>query len=149
MPFTQEALLGQMRQGDYAIQYMLAGGELRKRSLNVSRAPVSTIDSLPYAAVSGAFISDVVPSGEDLVVRLQGVLNSTCTELRGGLKVERIDDVLVVLPVLTVRGDLECAQALIPFEKEVVLGRLEAGQYLVHVSSMNGAALNRVVQVRN
>jgi hypothetical protein len=63
------------------------------------------------------------------------------------VKIMRQDDVLVLLPTISVRSDVVCAQMIVPFEKEVDLGPITPGIRLIHTRSMNGKAVNKVVNV--
>lgn len=146
VPFTAEAPIGRLKVGDYKFDYQSVGGKDRTRALAVSKATTTHIDSKPYAAVTNVIAPDLADVNSEIKVTLSGVLNSTCTEI-DDVKVERQDDTFVVLPTIKVRPGVFCAQMLIPFVREVNIGRAKLGHTLVHVRSMNGSAVNRVVEV--
>ena len=147
VPFMQEVSVGHLPAGDYRFEFNLTGSQSGRRALNVARNASPTVDTLPYAAVSGVQARDVVMSLEHLWVTVSGVLNSTCTSLDEKVRVMREKDVLVVLPTVKVRHGVLCAQIMVPFQKRIDLGVLDPGIHLIHTRSMNGKAVNKVVNV--
>lgn len=148
VPFTTEISLGQLPAGNYSFEFKLAGSDGGFRKIHIDEAATPTVDSLPYAAVSHALSADVLGANEEIVVTMNGVLNSTCTQLNDEVQIEKVGDVFVLLPTVTVQHELMCVQALIPFQKTVNLGRVnQTGHYLVHIRSMSGKSVNRVVNV--
>jgi len=147
IPFTNEVSLGQLSSGQYQIEYLKNSNRIGERNLLIAKAPEPTIDNVPYAAVTNASISDVVTEGAPLLVTLSGVLNSTCVELNDNIEVKKEGDVFVVLPVLRVLPVDFCTQQITPFEKVISLGTASKGKYLIHVRSMNGKSVNRVLTV--
>ncbi len=147
IPFTTEISLGQLSAGDYKFGYQEPSGDFGFRDINVGVSPVPSIDAMPYAAVTNAVIPDVVSALDDLVVTVSGVLNSSCTELDDKVEFRKLKDVFIVLPVIKVKPGVLCAQVIRPFEKTLNLGKTAPGHYLIHVRSMAGKAVNRVIEV--
>ncbi len=146
VPFTQEIQVGRLSSSNYGIQFLSSEtGKTEIRKLFIDRAAATTIDSMPYAVISNASISDVVLTSQEAVVTLSGVLNSSCISLNPEVKIERDRDVIVLLPTVTFNSDQICTQMLVPFEHKVSLGKIPAGQYLIHVRSMNGQSVSRVI----
>ena len=147
VPFTSEVSVGHLNAGDYEFEYLRDNGKEGFRKLNVAHNVTPGVDSLPYAAVSNETVPDVVRTGDDLLVTLTGVLNSSCTRLDPNVRVMDEKDVKILLPTVTVQKNVLCTQALIPFSKTVNLGKLAAGEYLIQTRSMHGRAVNRIVDV--
>lgn len=147
VPFTSEVTIGHLAAGDYHLLFNQQGNSQGIRSLSVSPNVTPLGDTLPYAMVSSAVISDVVNGADDVVVTLTGVLNSTCTQLDQNVRVLNEGDVFVVMPTIRVEKGVMCAQALIPFEKQVNLGKTVPGLHLIHTRSMNGKSVNKVIHV--
>lgn len=147
VPFTSEVSIGQLPIGDYEFEFKSAESGSGKRRINVAKAEVQTVDSLPYAAVSKALASDVVNGGDEVKVTLSGILNSTCTELNPEIRVIRGEDVSIVLPTVQVKTGVICAQYVRPFQTELNLGKLTPGHHLIHVRSMSGKSVNHVIEV--
>ncbi|MEO5970681.1 MAG: hypothetical protein ABIQ95_12195 [Bdellovibrionia bacterium] len=149
VPFTSEVHVGNLPAGDYKFIFNKMDGKQGLRMMNVAPNQTLTVDSLPYALISGVSAPDVVNGKDDLLVKISGVLNSSCTKLDDKVQVTSQDDVSVLLPTVSIKPGVVCAQALIPFEKQVNLGKTESGVHLIHARSMNGRAVNKVIQVSN
>jgi hypothetical protein len=147
VPFANEASLGTLPAANYRILYKDAAGRTRTRSLNVAIAPTTTVDSLPYALITGVNTQDMIGPNERVRFELVGALNSTCTELDPVVRTVWEDDVLVVLPTLNVKHGVLCAQMIRPFSIHLDVGRAGLGHRLIHVRSMNGKAINKLVTV--
>ena len=147
VPFMQEVMVGHLLAGDYRFEFTKAGSGGTFRAMTVSKNVTPTVDTLPYAAVSGVQAKDVISSLDHVMVTLSGVLNSTCTTLDQNVKIMREDDVLVLLPTIKVQHGVLCAQIILPFQKRLDLGALPPGIHLIHTRSMNGKAVNKVINV--
>ena len=147
VPFMQEVSIGHLLAGDYRFEFTKAGSGGAFRAMTVSKNVTPTVDTLPYAAVSGVQAKDVISSLDHVMVTLSGVLNSTCTTLDQNVKIMREDDVLVLLPTIKVQHGVLCAQIMVPFQKRLDLGALPPGIHLIHTRSMNGKAVNKVINV--
>lgn len=147
VPFTNTVVLGKMSAGLHAVSYSPDRLETKSRVFNVTPAPVTTIDTLPYAMVTGVKISDLARSGTDLVAEISGTLNNSCYNFNDEVQVERVGDVLVMLPTITIDRSQPCLMYVRTFTKTVDLGAFSADRYLLHVRSMNGKSLNRVFSV--
>jgi hypothetical protein len=146
--FAKVAELGTLPVGEYRLLYKDAGSGASLSSFNVAEATATGVDSLPYANVLQQFSEDILDEGAPLRVKIKGVVNSSCMELDPNVRVQREGDVFIAFPLLRKRqGPGMCMQVLIPFEHEIDLGALTAGNYLVHIRSQNGHAINHVVKV--
>ena len=147
VPFTSEFSIGHLTAGDYRLSFTSETSGVQTRQLNISKNISPGVDSLPYAAVSSADAHDVFNGRDTIKVRISGVLNSTCTSIDDKVRILDEGDVFVLLPTIKVKHGILCAQMLTPFEKEVDLGRTTPGVHLIHVRSMNGKSVNKVVIV--
>jgi hypothetical protein len=147
VPFTSEVDLGLLEAGTYTIEFLTESG-VQTRTFLIEQAQVTSIDSRPYAAVTQFDVPDLLGADESLVVKLKGVLNSTCTDIEASdIKIEQFNDVVVILPVLKLRSDIRCLRSRIPFELNINLGRLLPGHHMIHVRSLDGHGLSRVIEV--
>ena len=147
IPFTTEVSVGHLSPGQYTFTYSLQNGQLGSRMLAVSKNLAPTIDTLPYAATSSVGTPDVVNGVNDVVVTVSGLLTSTCTHLDDQVKIMKENDVFVVMPTVKVQTGVMCGMVMRPFEKKVNLGKTFPGIHLIHVRSMNGKSVNKVVVV--
>lgn len=147
IPFQGDVLVGQLNKGEYSVNFQAQGGE-KARRFDVTSAPATSIDNVRYAAVNNAYVPDVVKSGENVVARLSGILNSSCTQLAPEITVLKEGDVTVVMPPVVVTFNGPCLQVIRPFVRDLPLGPAgQEGRYLLHVRSMNGRSVNRVYSV--
>jgi hypothetical protein len=148
VPFYKEIELGQLKAGQYTLRYETASLVVN-RTFNVAHAPTNSQDSLNYAPVQNASIDSIVKIGDNVKLRLTGVLTSSCMHLRDEALVSQDGDVVVVQPLVTVDLTSKCLMYLRPFSQDVTVPNLAEGRYLIHIRSMNGRALNRVLSVSN
>ena len=144
-PFSEEVSLGRLRAGDYRVAYRPERGAPAFRLLHVEPATVNTTDSLNYARVTALKMPEIVLAGEHAVVELSGPLRSSCNQIRTPIEVRRQNDVFTIRPVELERGD--CGWSLRTFAQTLDLGLLEPGEYLVHVRSRQGKAVERTFRV--
>ena len=148
IPFVQEISVGRLPVGEYKFLFTQLNTGEQVRTMSVAKNVTPTVDSLPYAAVSNVQSPDVINGLDHVVATVTGVLNSTCSKLNDNVRVLRENDVYVLLPTIRVEKHVLCAQVLIPFEKKVDLGPAkQPGIYLIHTRSMNGKAVNKVINV--
>ena len=102
------------------------------------------MDDFNYANVTDVSVPDVVLSNEDVKATVSGTLSSSCNSI-SDVKVERQGDVFVIRPIEQQKGD--CGYVLRFFSKEVDLGKLPVGEYMIHVRAKNGRAVERTFQV--
>lgn len=147
VPFQSEVSLGQLPAGGYEFDFASTQGIDGARSLTVDPSVTSSIDSLPYAAVTQVSAQDVVAALDPIQVTLIGVLNSSCSELDPDVQVVKYDDVTVLLPTVHIKEGVICKQMTAPFIRRVTLKGTKMGHHLIHVRSMSGKSLNRIVEV--
>ena len=62
------------------------------------------MDDFNYANITGVFVPDVVPAGQDVTATVSRTLSSSCNVI-SDVKVERQGDVFVVRPIEQQEGD--------------------------------------------
>ncbi|MEO5969768.1 MAG: hypothetical protein ABIQ95_07545 [Bdellovibrionia bacterium] len=144
IPFSSEVFIGLLPIGSYKIEYQRDGGQ-GLRTLEVTKGTTAG-DNFPYANVLNAMVTEVAYSNEEVNVSLSGVFNSTCTTL-DRVEQKKMNDVIVLFPILKATPGKVCLQVLVPFQTSVNLGKISLGTHLIHIRSMNGKAVNRLVQV--
>lgn len=149
VPYTDTIVLGKVDAGSYKVNFTPDGVSTKFRGFSVTPAPASSIDTLPYASVTGVKVSDLARAGSRLTAEISGTLNNSCYHFNDQVRVEQVDDVLVVLPTITVDMSEPCLMFVRTFNKTVDLGAYSADRYLLHVRSMNGKSVNRVFSVVN
>ncbi len=142
--FYKDIELGVLNAGEYKIVYS-SNGQQKIRTFVVQTARSQNTDDEIYAPVSDFFIPEMFYSSNNVRIALTGVLRSRCLEWKS-VDIDRFEDVIVVRPKMKIVAE-GCAESAIPLEKVVSIGAFEPGRYLIHVRSMNGQGLSRVVTV--
>ena len=140
MPFTQVVDLGILPVGNFTLKDKSSGKTLG--TLPVLRAKGAEPDDYLYAPIADASIKT---EGANATLTLEGDFTDRCMKLKEVL-VHYYRDVIVVQPVAEMLGTPSgCGHELVKFQWE---GPLEPGLHgtqLLHVRTMNGQAINRIV----
>jgi hypothetical protein len=114
-------------------------GQITIRSANRREA-----DDFLYAPISQAFFQQ---KGDVSRIVLTGEFTNDCFAIER-VKTSVQPDVLVIQPIARLRERANCKSGHFPFSKVVELEGVPQGRYLLHVRSMNGNAINTLVQVQ-
>lgn len=148
VPFQKELSLGQLPAGNYTIQFNLGSSKFQKRQFVVKKSTIRNVDDILYAPISSAFIPEMIYETENGEAVLTGILATTCLHLdQDKIKVQKFDDVIVVLPELSISKEAPCLRTPRPLHEIVSLGPLRKGRYLLHVRSMSGLSINKIFTV--
>jgi len=139
VPFSQVVNVGLMKAGKYEVDDTTTSSVLGK--LTVEPATKAAADDYLYAPVVDA----------DLLrgqVEVRGVFTDRCTKMTNIL-VHTSNDAIVVQPVVTRYGNAaQCDTAHVPFRMRAKIPTaLKRGEYLLHVRSMSGNSVNKLVEV--
>jgi hypothetical protein len=145
VPFQQVVDLGIHASNIYDLH---AVGLPALKKINVKSSSNPGPDDFMYAPVKQIYVSRNQENPAKRRVLLSGEFSLSC------LKVARVDvavndNVLVVLPVAEIDSSTECTDGIFPFEVSQDLPDLPDGRYLVHVRTLNGTSINRVILLGN
>lgn len=141
VPFTQTIELGIVREGTYSVRDALTGKKLG--DLPVNRAKTDSPDDFLYAPISDAYVA---LDGAGYRMTLKGTFTDRCMRLKE-VKVSYYKDVVVVQPIAEMIGTPHnCGHELVRFQHEEILQDGLKGTYLLHVRSMEGQAINKLVE---
>ncbi|MEQ1663975.1 MAG: hypothetical protein ABL927_01210 [Bdellovibrionales bacterium] len=143
VPFTETVQVGIMGANNYKVKDAISQKELG--TLPVSLAKNSGPDDHLYASVSDAYVG--VIDGSDRVIILQGEFPGDCWRLKEKKVIQDGKNVLVVLPIIEKFRNDKCNDVRIPFISTAALPTVNAGRFLLHVRSLNGAAINKLVDL--
>jgi hypothetical protein len=149
VPYRETVKVGVLDAANYEVVFVSADGTLvsSKKSVSVTESTVTARDQFTYAVVENLSIKrDPVASNEGRKVVLEGSLINSCMSLKEVRVVRNDPEVIEILPITESSASAICQPQLRPFEIEVDLGEMPAGEKLIHVRSLNGQALNRVVR---
>lgn len=142
VPFTQVIDIGLLRGGSYTIV-----DDKSKKELGVLPIAKSTNvgqDDFLYAPITDAYIINDAKNKRNSLV-LTGSFSDRCSELQD-VKVLYQDHVLVVQPIM--KRTERCEPVKTRFMKVVELEKEIHGMYMLHVRSLNGQAVNRLLDIQ-
>lgn len=140
-PVQKLIRLGKLPPGTYAIvqgedQEVIGG-------IRITRATSETVDDQPYAPVSEVrFQSALMGSG----ILVTGHFPESCLELEE-VPISIEERAIVIRPIVTRRLGVTCEPGSFPFRALTYLDYVKEGRYLLQVRSMNGEAVNRIVEI--
>ncbi len=147
IPFSQTIDVGLVPAGNYAVIDSSTGTQVGRTS--ISRAVNAGPDDFLYAVVNDASVHATGTKGKnELTLSMQ--FTDRCTKL-GKVDVHYYNDVIVVQPIAARIADANherCAPANTRFQFTQPLQDGVSGSFLLHVRSMNGQAINKVVELQ-
>lgn len=142
LPFQRTIDVGILKAGAWQVVEDDAA-RTKLGEIQIAPALANTPDDFLYAPIQQAFFQQ---KGKNSSVILTGQFSSNCLSLES-VKVDVQEDVIVVQPIARMEPFLKCVVTPVNFEKKVSLGKVKPGRYLLHVRSMNGNAINSLVNV--
>ena len=143
LPFHRVMNLGIVSPGDYQIvqstDHKVLGHIVIKAAMKL------TPDDYLYAPIEQAYLRDQQSRTK---VLLSGNFANSCMKLVE-VKSQIQKNMIVLQPIAEMQTLANCTDGEFAFEKEVDLGSIPEGRYLLHVRSMNGNAINSLVNVKH
>ena len=140
VPFKQEISLGATGPGKYQVVVNPKSSFSARGFLPVMEARTNRIDDFTYAYVE--YVGAV--KGNPSKAKIGGYIASDCFKFDRFHKMSNKRDVVAVLPILK-QVKKHCPMKLTPFEYVIDVPRLSARQVLLHVRSMDGQSVNKVL----
>ncbi len=144
VPFAQVIDVGIIKEKVYQVADRTSANLLGTLAVTHSNNPGP--DDHLYLPVNDAFISEQGTSGKRSVV-IRGTFLDDCTTLQE-IRVHVYSNAIVVLPVALRRTFDVCEPKRIPFSYEQNIDQTLHGEYLLHVRSLNGQAVNKIEFLR-
>lgn len=142
LPFDRVIDVGPMKAGTYSV--IQQPGNVTLGTFKVREAKSSNPDDYLYAPISQAFFRQKGATSE---IVLSGYMPTNCMHL-DNVKVTVEEKVLVLQPISSIESRNDCLRGHFPFSKTVRVEGVKQGHYLLHVRSMNGKAINTLVDVK-
>lgn len=143
VPFQQVVNLGIHASKVYDLH---AVGLPNLRKINVEASSNPGPDDYIYAPVKQIYVSRKPGEPTKKRILLSGEFTQSCYRLdRVNISVN--DNVIVVQPIAEKDTAAQCEEGIFPFELSSDLPDLADGRYLVHVRTLNGTSLNRVIRL--
>ena len=109
----------------------------------VRRALRESPDDYLYAPISQAFYRHRDGRSE---ITVTGSFSNSCLSLQD-VRTSVEGDVIVVQPIAALASRAGCSEGKFEFSRTITMNQIEAGHYLLHVRSMNGKAVNSLIDV--
>lgn len=145
IPWSTTVRLGVLKAGIYSITADLPNGQKKHfANLPVAVSGTTSADDYQYAYVSGAMLDR---TGNQPVLSISGSFDLTCMEL-GKILIKESPSVITVQPTVRRRPGQVCSHtfAPIPYTKHIPLNPRSKNSKLIHVRSVNGQALNQILE---
>ena len=140
IPFAQVTEWGMLKDGNYKVFDSVSGKMLGQMPIN--RAKVSEADDYLYAPVADAFIRE---AGGKHLLSLNGAFSTRCMKLKE-VKIHYYPEVVVVQPIAEMLESRDCKTEKVRFQYEAPLKEGLNGTALLHVRSIDGQAINKLVE---
>lgn len=147
VPYFVTVNVGIVTAGIYSIYAEDANGNIRKFArMPIALSQNSGPDDLLYAQINHVFVTR--SSSGQYVMNLEGQMTNSCMDF-GQLKVlYRENNVVEVLPTVTMNNTSGCQDVMVPFVKSVPMDKIPNGKALIHVRSLSGQSVNTVVDFK-
>ncbi|MBI3555961.1 MAG: hypothetical protein HY074_06845 [Deltaproteobacteria bacterium] len=143
IPYVQVVDLGILKAGQYEVLIEQADHAAKSlASLPIAFSSTASPDDYLYAPVSEAHL-DRASTG----LILGGTFTNACMAFKRTLRNVRTNNVIEVLPIVDMERGVSCAQVSNDFKIVVPLQDVPHGRYLVHIRSLNGQSINRVLDL--
>ncbi|MFM8268789.1 MAG: hypothetical protein ACKN9V_01260 [Pseudomonadota bacterium] len=144
VPYSEVIDVGIIPSGDYKVVDSKSGAKLAE--LPVKQGTTAGPDDFTYAPVSDAYVVKDEETGKH-VLALSGSFGDRCSDFQD-IKINVANDVIIVQPVLARKAEISCAPEKVRFLKTIELeDTVKEGVYMLHVRSLNGQAINKLVDL--
>ncbi|CAN5413381.1 hypothetical protein BH10BDE1_BH10BDE1_27600 [soil metagenome] len=141
LPWERTVDIGILPAGHWDV---MQGPTEKLGQLEVAPATTDNPDDFLYAPVSQAFFRQ---RGNISEVLLSGNFPNSCMTI-DYVKITLQPKVIVLQPIAKDSSAASCKDGKFPFSKTVRITRIATGRYLLHVRSMNGNAINTLVDAK-
>lgn len=142
LPFDRVMDVGILSAGKWQV---VQEGDRGKKlgEFTVRRALQETPDDHLYAPISQAFHRQKDGRSE---ITVTGTFSNSCLSLQE-VRTSVENNVIVVQPIAALASRAGCSEGRFEFSRTITMDHIEGGHYLLHVRSMNGKAVNSLVDI--
>lgn len=141
LPFDRVVDVGVLQAGNWQI-VQTDGKQIGQ--IRIAPSLTADPDDYLYAPISQAYVHQ---TGANAELMLNGNFPSSCMSMKD-VKFSIQDNVIIVQPIAQMQDAGTCLGKPAPFTQVVQLGTVAPGRYLLHVRSMNGQAINTMVDIQ-
>jgi hypothetical protein len=143
VPFWQTVKVGLLKANDYKVVDGSSGEEVGVMPVRVASS--AEPDDFTYATVKDAYVG-LVDGGKRSII-IEGELPGDCYFIKEKRVVLDSKNVIAVLPIIEKQAGRRCNSYRLPFMTTAELPDAPAGRYLLHVRSLSGNAINKLVDL--
>ena len=146
VPYFKTVNLGVLSEGKYELVVMAKDGTAtRAGSMDVSKATTTEPDDYLYAPVEEATMDQ---AGTEPLLTIRGSFTKSCYRIKEVrvMTFTTPNSMIEVLPIAEEDGSV-CRDEQRSFEEKVVIKNAPTGRTLLHIRSLNGQAVNRVLNM--
>ena len=150
LPYTQTLTIGILNAGQYGVTVTSSEGKQKAvGTLKIAQSsrPSAGPDDSIYGLVEDIKVEGARSGNPTRRMTVRGLLSSSCLELQEVRVLNRVPNLVEVLPIARFKSESQCEPGLVPFETTLEFQTQSTGPTLFHVRSLNGQALNRVVEL--
>ena len=142
VPFDEVLDVGLLQKGTYKIVEARSNEKLGE--INIKVATKAEPDDFMYAPISQAFFKQGCFSDD---IYLTGNFPLSCMKIKS-VQMHLQSDGIVVQPIAEIDESKSCESGEFPFKASVNASHLKTGRYMLHVRSMNGKAINSLIDMQ-
>lgn len=143
VPYSQPVQVGLLKANNYNVKDSDSGRALG--GLPIKLATSNAADDYNYAMISDAYVSVIDGNKRNIVI--QGELPNVCWQLKEKRTFEDGKSVITVLPIIEKVSEENCTEVRVPFVTTVEVPAVQAGRYMLHVRSLSGASVSKLVDL--
>lgn len=152
VPYVQTVNLGLLPAGQYELVVQSEDGTVKPvASLPVTISASRSPDDFLYAPVTDVYLEKSFGALEGresfYTLYINGQFNNSCMKFKDLKMNVRANNVIEVLPIVEMDRSGSCSQIVTDFNVGVSLKNVAKGRYLLHIRSLNGQSVNRVVEL--
>lgn len=141
VPYQKTVDVGILKPGKWEI--IQATDDIKIGEMSVLNAASKGADDYLYAPISQGFFYQTGTVGH---LALTGEFSNSCMRL-DHVKITIEPQVISVQPIATMDQSTDCKEGKFPFSQNTEINNVPAGRYLLHIRSLNGNAINSLVNV--
>lgn len=144
VPFHQVINVGVLPPGKYEVVQPASENRYELGELKIKPRSSTAADDYLYAPVSQAYFA--YDREGNPFIRITGYFTNSCMSMKD-LLVDVKDNVIVVQPIAQMKESGTCNKGRFKFSKAIDISDVELGRYLLHVRSLNGQAINTLIDI--
>lgn len=146
VPYVQTIDLGILSEGHYEILLKNGNGQFQPQGeMIIHESKIAAADDHLYAPIEDAYVERL--PGQTPILVLKGTFPNQCFSMNTVETIYTAHNIIEILPIINVHTGGPCPQSEQPFIVKVPLDRPGQGKTLIHIRSLNGQSVNKVIDL--